>query len=91
MIREARLLAWVYGVGKVEKPLIAHVRETDKEIQTLEKHLEGVSKLAGQFTDKIGLKEIGQIAGLLHDVGKASQEFQNYIGSATEQISTGDL
>ena len=87
LIREARLLAGMYGVGKMEKQLVAHVRERDKEIQTLEEHLEGVSRLAGQFTEKIGLKEIGQIAGLLHDVGKASQEFQNYIGSATEQIA----
>jgi len=86
LIREARLLVGLYGVGKMEKELIAHVRERDKEIQTLEEHLAGVSRLAGQFADKIGLKEIGQILGWLHDVGKASQEFQNYIGSATGLI-----
>jgi len=32
------------------------------------------------------LKESGEIIGLLHDVGKASQEFQSYIGSATGLI-----
>ncbi|NJN98837.1 MAG: CRISPR-associated endonuclease Cas3'' [Anaerolineales bacterium] len=66
--------------------MVAHVRDRDKKIQSLEDHLVAVSKYAGQFAGKIGLKEIGEILGLLHDVGKASQEFQNYILSGTGLI-----
>lgn len=64
-------------------PLIAHVREKDHEFQTLEQHLLEASNLAGNFAEKIGLKKIGEILGLLHDLGKASESFQNYILSAT--------
>lgn len=88
LVREAERLAEVYGVKEMEKPLVAHVREKDSKIQTLEEHLSGVSKLAGKFANKIGLKESGEVLGLLHDLGKASQEFQKYIGSATGLIST---
>jgi CRISPR-associated endonuclease/helicase Cas3 len=60
----------------------AHIRESDKEKQTLESHLKGVAELAGKFAEKIGLKEYGELIGLLHDVGKYSDEFQNYLKSA---------
>lgn len=81
--REARKLAGLYEVMEAEKLLVAHVREKDGEIQSVWEHLNGVSELAGQFAGKIGLKESGELLGLLHDLGKASQEFQNYISSAT--------
>jgi CRISPR-associated endonuclease/helicase Cas3 len=84
--REARRLAELYGVMAVGKQLVAHVRDRDKKIQSLEEHLNRVSKLAGEFAGKVGLKEIGEILGLLHDVGKASDEFQNYIRSGTRLI-----
>lgn len=61
---------------------IAHRREKDGEIHWLSQHLAEVSKKTGEFTSKIGLKEQGEIIGLLHDIGKASQEFQDYIKSA---------
>jgi CRISPR-associated endonuclease/helicase Cas3 len=84
--REARRLAELYGVMAVGKELVAHVRDRDKKIQSLEEHLNKVSKLAGEFAGKVGLKEVGEILGLLHDVGKASDEFQNYIRSGTGLI-----
>ena len=40
------------------------------------------SDYAGFFAEKIGLKNVGQVLGLLHDLGKASSTFQNYILSA---------
>lgn len=40
--------------------------------QTLEAHLLGVSTLAKGFADKVGLKEQGELVGLLHDLGKYS-------------------
>jgi CRISPR-associated endonuclease/helicase Cas3 len=66
--------------------LIAHLREKDKTPQSLWDHLCEASEFAGQFAGKIGLKELGEILGLLHDIGKASQEFQNYICSANGLI-----
>ena len=66
--------------------LIAHLRKKDKAPQFLWDHLIQVSDLTGLFAGKIGLKEAGKTIGLLHDLGKASVEFQNYIGSATGLI-----
>lgn len=58
---------------------IAHVREHDKEIQPLKTHLLGVQRLAEQFGEKLGLKHVAGLAGLLHDLGKYSDKFQEYI------------
>jgi len=62
---------------------IAHRREKDGKIQSLSKHLKEVSKCAGKLASKIGLKEQGEIIGLLHDLGKASNAFNNYIKTVT--------
>ncbi len=85
LMREAQELAELYKVMEKEMKnhLIAHLREKDKKPQYLWEHLSEVSDLAGQFANKIGLKEVGEILGLLHDLGKASKEFQDYIQSAT--------
>src|SRR3989304_1723695 len=66
---------------------IAHLREKDGEIQGLITHLEEVSKKTGEFASKVRLKEQGEIMGLLHDLGKASQEFEQYIKSAVGLIN----
>ncbi len=50
--------------------------------QSLEDHLVGVADKAKKFASKIGLSEQGELIGLLHDLGKYSEEFQSYIGSA---------
>jgi len=65
---------------------IAHRRKTDGVTQDLLEHLKGVSDLAGQFAEKVGLKESGKLIGLLHDIGKASKEFDQYIRSAVGLI-----
>lgn len=70
----------------MNQQLFAHFRINDHTPQFLENHLNGVSRLTGVFANKIGLKEIGEVIGLLHDFGKASQEFQAYIKSATGLI-----
>ncbi|HHT9114817.1 MAG TPA: CRISPR-associated endonuclease Cas3'', partial [Candidatus Wunengus sp. YC65] len=66
---------------------IAHRREKDGEIQSLVDHLVEVSKKTGEFASKIGLKEQGELIGLLHDIGKASREFEQYIRSAVGLIN----
>ena len=65
---------------------IAHRREKDGEIQSLWDHLLETSHLSTAFAGKIGLQRHGELLGLLHDLGKASAEFDRYIRSATGLI-----
>lgn len=69
---------------------IAHRRSVDGEIQNLWVHLSEVANLTGIFSSKIGLQKLGELVGLLHDVGKASFEFQQYISSATGLINSDE-
>jgi len=68
----------LYRDGKTKNSLIAHRRQDGKE-QSLHTHLIETSELAGQLAGKVGFSEIGKIAGLLHDFGKASKEYQDYL------------
>ncbi|WP_144499631.1 CRISPR-associated helicase Cas3' [Bacillus sp. FDAARGOS_235] len=58
---------------------IAHIRENDKQIQTVEKHLLEVKELAETYGEKIGIKNLAGLAGMLHDLGKYTNEFREYI------------
>ncbi len=70
---------------------IAHKREGDGDVQSLECHLLGVAKLAKGFAAKIGLESQGELIGLLHDLGKYSNEFQVYLRSAVGLINQDGL
>jgi CRISPR-associated endonuclease/helicase Cas3 len=86
LVSEVRRMAALYQMQEVEDQFIAHLRKSDREPQYLQDHLRGVSIFAGQFAGKIDLQTTGEILGLLHDLGKYSKNFQNYIGSATGLI-----
>ncbi len=62
---------------------IAHFRKFDQQEQTVLAHLLGTAEKCSQFAQKIALGEIGKILGILHDLGKYSQSFQNYIQSGS--------
>jgi CRISPR-associated endonuclease/helicase Cas3 len=62
---------------------IAHRRETDGLVQLLDEHLISVGRICRRNAAKINLPMSGELIGLLHDLGKYSKEFQNYIASAT--------
>jgi CRISPR-associated endonuclease/helicase Cas3 len=47
--------------------------------EPLEKHLRDVSQLASEFAAKFGAADWGRLAGLWHDLGKYSAEFQDYL------------
>ena len=47
--------------------------------EPLERHLQEVADLAGDFAAAFGAREWGKLAGLWHDLGKYSLEFQNYL------------
>ena len=60
---------------------IAHVRKNGDR-QLLGDHLCGVGAMAAANAAKIRLGMQGELIGLLHDLGKYSQAFQNYLKSA---------
>lgn len=63
-------------------PFAAHHRSSDDEWQGLSAHLLGVGALARTSASKVGLDPLGELLGLLHDLGKYSQAFQSYLKSA---------
>lgn len=62
---------------------IAHVRQSDGAEQSLYDHLTGTAQIAKRLAQKFGLPMCGELIGLVHDLGKYSQDFQAYIKSAT--------
>jgi CRISPR-associated endonuclease/helicase Cas3 len=62
----------------VENTFAAHIRE-DGVVQTIQSHLMGTAKLASDFASVFGCKDLGYLCGLVHDIGKYSQEFQKRI------------
>ena len=53
------------------------------EWEPLEQHLQEVACGAAERAEWFGWAETARIAGLLHDVGKASTQFQAYIRKST--------
>jgi CRISPR-associated endonuclease/helicase Cas3 len=60
---------------------VAHVRKDGKP-QTLSEHLRGVAGHASRCAAKVGLADHCELLGIVHDLGKYSTEFQNYLKSA---------
>jgi len=54
------------------------------EWQLLQEHLQETAKLAAGFAQEFGAAEWAYLAGLWHDVGKFSEEFQAYLKSQGE-------
>ncbi len=57
----------------------AHIRESDRQKQSVSEHCLQVSALAGNYLKSVSLSEIGRLAGLLHDAGKLRSSFDDYI------------
>lgn len=58
---------------------ISHTREVDSECQSLIEHLEGTANKAKQFGARFNNEEYAYLCGLMHDIGKYSQDFQHKI------------
>ncbi|EIT84250.1 hypothetical protein A374_15728 [Fictibacillus macauensis ZFHKF-1] len=61
---------------------IAHLRSGNHDIQTVREHLLEVKQLAESFGEKLGVKHLAGLAGLLHDMGKYTDAFKNYLVEA---------
>ena len=70
---------------------VAHVRNSDGCPQSVEKHLLGVGEKARVIGKKMGLANSTELQGLLHDFGKYSIQFRDYINSATGRIGSGSV
>lgn len=85
---EVKKLARMYGITSgTDNGLVAHWRKRDQEAQSLQTHLLETSQLAESFAAKVGLAELGRVLGLLHDFGKASDQYQKYLASADGRIN----
>ena len=62
---------------------IAHVRKADGQPQSLQTHLTETADIAKLLAAKLDLDQAGELLGLMHDFGKYSQDFQEYIKSVT--------
>lgn len=60
-----------------QKHRLAHRGDTGE--QSLYQHLLGVSKRTESLAKKLGMPRAGALIGLLHDLGKSSDTFQNYL------------
>lgn len=72
---------------------IAHVRSTDHVIQTVKEHLLDARALAEKWGSPLKISKICGLAALLHDLGKYSDAFQDYIRRATsgEKVTRGEV
>jgi CRISPR-associated endonuclease/helicase Cas3 len=79
--REVRRMARMYGVGDVNAPqtrFFAHRREDKgrEDWQPLIEHLKNTAVVAREFGRAANVAELAYIAGMAHDLGKYSLEFQ---------------
>lgn len=73
----------------------AHIRKVDgkKYIQTVEEHCRGVAEIAAELLRDIGLEKTAYLSGMVHDLGKFSENFKNYIKKAAdgEKVQRGSV
>lgn len=59
--------------------MIAHLSYDRSREQSVQEHNHNVGKLAGSFLERVRLSATGCLAGDLHDIGKLTEAFENYI------------
>lgn len=74
------------------KQYIAHIKN-DGAVQPVKEHCEAVAKIAKSDLQNIGLGDTAYLAGILHDTGKYTEEFNEYIlkSEAGEKAAKGSV
>lgn len=65
--------------------MFAHSMNDDGKRHDLSQHLRDVAGLAKAFSAEFGGGELAHLAGLLHDIGKSSAAFQNYLAACERE------
>jgi len=91
LAREAKKMAELYKVMEAQarqRVYYAHTRDgKDKsEWQKLIDHLNRTSSFAAEFGRDAGIAELARIAGLTHDIGKYSGEFQARLEGSVRKV-----
>lgn len=63
--------------------MIAHIRGCDKYEQSLAEHCGNTAMFCSELCKKIGMSHLGFLAGLIHDMGKANENYQIYLKNTT--------
>lgn len=61
-----------------QKIYLAHINDAD-EVQSLKQHCEAVAIYTAETMRKVQLYHLGSITGLIHDLGKATDSFNEYL------------
>ena len=61
---------------------IAHIRASDGGVQPLSSHCRNVAALCSRGAEIVGLAKMAELIGLMHDMGKATDEFADYLRAA---------
>jgi CRISPR-associated endonuclease/helicase Cas3 len=89
--REAQSLAKLYEVAETQQEQMqyyAHSRkgEDQSKWQLLIDHLTRTGELAEKFGKDASVSELARIAGLMHDIGKYSKEFQARLKGSPQKV-----
>ncbi|MFT9494220.1 CRISPR-associated helicase Cas3' [Anaerosolibacter sp.] len=57
----------------------AHINQTTLKEQSVKEHLYNVSIMCMEYGAKVSLSAIGELIGILHDMGKQTNKFNKYI------------
>ncbi|MEF3274679.1 MAG: CRISPR-associated endonuclease Cas3'', partial [Chloroflexus sp.] len=94
LVKEIQTMAQMYGMvnrSDQNPRFFAHRRETEDrdDWQPLIDHLRNTAELAREFGQQANVAELAYVAGLVHDLGKYSAEFQKRLtGGARVDHST---
>jgi len=89
--QEARRLAELYKIvlpAERKSQYYAHTKDgtNEYEWQPLVEHLTRVAEYAAGFGSDAGVTELSRIAGMFHDLGKYSKEFQSRLRGAKVKV-----